>query len=351
MLIDTTRLKQDVDLVATIEQYLGPGQQKGQWHLWLCPFHQEKTPSFKVKAGETRFKCYGCGEHGDVIDFIGKMEGKGFRETAQQLRPGYLLQVTDPQKALEMQRAIRAESERKRQEAETARRQEAADKLAALSSKVEWYHAQVEQARAYWHSQGLRDDTIEKYRLGYCPRCPTYPDSDSYVIPYFQSWQPGTRYEAPQLISIRHRLASPNGSGKYRPEFAGLPNQLFNTDALDFDSEVPFSNLEPGQVILVEGEVKAIYLSHVAGMPAVGVPGASAWQDEWLGMFAHTSLVYVVFDPGAEEQARSVTGAFNGNGVSAVQVTTTSKPDDMFVKYGCSIKDFLTILRQGRRVQ
>lgn len=58
----------------------GPGRWKG-----LCPFHDEKTPSFFVIEGSNRFRCFGCGESGDAIDFIRKIDGCTFRDAVERL--------------------------------------------------------------------------------------------------------------------------------------------------------------------------------------------------------------------------------------------------------------------------
>ena len=53
---------------------------RGKDFVGLCPFHQEKTPSFYVYRDSQQYYCFGCGEHGDVINFIKKIEGKTFRD-------------------------------------------------------------------------------------------------------------------------------------------------------------------------------------------------------------------------------------------------------------------------------
>lgn len=345
--IDFQQIRLDHDLTTLVTQYLGQPKAK----KWPCPFHKEDTASFCITPDKRHFKCFGCGVTGDVTDFVAMIDKITLTEASKKLG-GYLLDLGLSKEEIKAKQAeIRREYQRRQAELEAQERQkrlEAITKISQMSSRVEEYHRQVELARNYWHSQGLPDWVIARRRLGYAPECPTYPNSPSYVIPYLQLWPD---HPNPKLVSIRHRLASPNGSGKYRPEFAGLPTRLFNLDALKPNEEVPFQNLEPGQVLLVEGEVKAMFLSDVAGLPSVGVPGANAWNDEWIPFFQGSSLVYVVFDQGVEQQSMAVTRAFNENGVKAVHVTLPcKKPDDFFVRHGGSISDFLNILKQGRKV-
>lgn len=344
MTINFQQIRLDHDLRGVIERYLGQPNRGGKW---LCPFHKENTGSFSITPDGQHFKCFGCHVAGDVTDFVAMMDSVNVTEAAKKLG-GYLLDLGMSKDQIRQKQAeIRQEYQRRQEQRKAedkAKREEAIKRVSSLAERVGWYHSMVDRAREYWHGQGLPDVTIERYQLGFCPECPTYPKSPSYVIPYHASGQ---------LVSIRHRLANPNGCGKYRPEFSGLPNQLFNADQLKMErEETDFSLLDPGQILIVEGEVKSIFLSDVAGIPAVGVPGAAAWQDDWLPMFADMSMVYVVFDDGAaaEEQARKVTRTLNGSGIKAVHVVMSCKPDDFFVKFGGTSDEFLRILRQGRRV-
>ena len=58
-------------------------QRKGNRYLGLCPFHNEKTPSFNVSDEKEFYHCFGCGEHGDVFSFLMKTEGVSFIESVQ----------------------------------------------------------------------------------------------------------------------------------------------------------------------------------------------------------------------------------------------------------------------------
>ena len=64
--IDEVRMQNDI--VEVISQYV-PLKQKGNSYFGLCPFHNEKTPSFTVFSESGRFQCFGCGEKGDALRF------------------------------------------------------------------------------------------------------------------------------------------------------------------------------------------------------------------------------------------------------------------------------------------
>lgn len=77
-------LKQNIDLVSVVESSGVMLERRGTRHCGLCPFHAEKTPSFFVFQ-DNRFKCFGCGEHGDVIDFVQRLHGLSFRDALKYL--------------------------------------------------------------------------------------------------------------------------------------------------------------------------------------------------------------------------------------------------------------------------
>ncbi|GAA1385072.1 DNA primase [Pseudonocardia kongjuensis] len=82
---DITEVRNRTRIEEIVEEYValrraGAGSLKG-----LCPFHDEKSPSFTVRPSHGTFHCFGCGEHGSVIDFIMKMEMVGFPEAVERL--------------------------------------------------------------------------------------------------------------------------------------------------------------------------------------------------------------------------------------------------------------------------
>lgn len=78
------RIKEANDLVALIESYV-PLQRRGRVLVALCPFHQEKTPSFTVWPDSQHWKCFGCQKAGDLFTFLMEREGWTFRETCERL--------------------------------------------------------------------------------------------------------------------------------------------------------------------------------------------------------------------------------------------------------------------------
>ena len=129
---------------------------KGREHSGLCPFHNEKTPSFTVSEEKGFYHCFGCGAHGDVIGFIMRSENLSFPEAVERLArdAGLDVPVTSPE---ERQRA-------KRQ----------ATLLDAVEAACAFFERQLRSAQGrpaleYLRRRGLDDATVARFRLGYAP--------------------------------------------------------------------------------------------------------------------------------------------------------------------------------------
>ena len=77
-------IKQKIDIVGIISEYVDL-KRAGRNYKALCPFHSEKSPSFMVSSELQIYKCFGCGESGDVYSFLQKYEGMEFYEALQHL--------------------------------------------------------------------------------------------------------------------------------------------------------------------------------------------------------------------------------------------------------------------------
>lgn len=135
-------------------------KRKGPRYLGLCPFHNEKTPSFNVSPQLGIFKCFGCGEAGDAITFLQKHEHLSYVEAIRWLAKRYGIEVQEEEATPEQQLE---QSER--------------ESLAVIQQwAMEWTEHQLwesEEGRrvglAYFHERGFTDHTIRTFRLGYVP--------------------------------------------------------------------------------------------------------------------------------------------------------------------------------------
>jgi DNA primase len=129
---------------------------RGREHGGLCPFHNEKTPSFYVVEDKGFFHCFGCGAHGDAIGFLMRADNLDFIEAVERL-------------AAEAGIAVPQQTP---QERERAQRQKTL--LEALAAAASFYEAQLwspsgRRAREYLVARGLDEETIRRFRLGWAP--------------------------------------------------------------------------------------------------------------------------------------------------------------------------------------
>lgn len=147
-----TELVQRSDITDVVQSYVQL-RRRGRTHTGLCPFHNEKTPSFVVYPENQSFYCFGCGVGGDVINFIKRINNVDYLEAVKYLagRAGMPLPEEDDQTGRLRMRILGANKDAAR------------FFFASLNSDA------GRNARAYWRGRGLSDDTIRRFGLGYAP--------------------------------------------------------------------------------------------------------------------------------------------------------------------------------------
>lgn len=150
-------IRQKNDIVDVISGYVGL-QKKGSNYVCCCPFHSEKTPSFSVNRNRQIYKCFGCGEGGNVVTFVMKYENCTFQEAIKMLaeKAGVVL----PQ--------VEYSEEAKRRE---TRRQKL---LEVNKEAAKFYFYQLRtphgaKAKEYLDKRRLSDETRKNFGLGYAP--------------------------------------------------------------------------------------------------------------------------------------------------------------------------------------
>ena len=147
-----TELVQRSDIVDVVQSYVQL-RHRGRTHTGLCPFHNEKTPSFVVYPETQSFYCFGCGAGGDVITFIKRINNVDYIEAVKYLaaRAGMALPEEDDQTGRLRSRIISINK----------------DAARFYFSRLNSDAGRV--GRAYWRGRGLSDATIKRFGLGYAP--------------------------------------------------------------------------------------------------------------------------------------------------------------------------------------
>lgn len=130
---------------------------RGREHSGLCPFHNEKSPSFTVSDEKGFYHCFGCGAHGSAIDFVMNSEGLSFPEAVERLAAQAGLQVPEDRPE------------------DRERSQRRAGLIDVVEAACAWFEEQLyretgKEARDYLRQRGLKQHTIEAFRLGFAPR-------------------------------------------------------------------------------------------------------------------------------------------------------------------------------------
>ncbi|MDX6723695.1 MAG: primase, partial [Solirubrobacteraceae bacterium] len=145
-----------VDLVGTRTELRRAGVNR---YEGLCPFHDERTPSFGIDPAQKLFYCFGCGEGGDAFRFVQMTEGFDFKATLEYLADRYGV-------ALEATEEDPAAAERRR---ERERLLEVLERTAAFYVRYLWESKEAEPAREYLVSRGLEEPILREFRVGYAP--------------------------------------------------------------------------------------------------------------------------------------------------------------------------------------
>jgi DNA primase len=156
---DIEAVRERIDLAKVVSGYLTLKKAGHDSLVGICPFHPEKTPSFSVSPSKGVFYCFGCGEGGDAIAFLRKVENLSFPEAVERLAPDAGVTL--------------------RYEAESAGERRAASRREALhkanAEAAQLYHRtlmdspEAAEARTYLQSRGIDREVAERFGVGYAP--------------------------------------------------------------------------------------------------------------------------------------------------------------------------------------
>ncbi|MBF0380174.1 MAG: DNA primase [Magnetococcales bacterium] len=151
-------IRERADLLEVIGPYVKLKKNGVNW-LGLCPFHNEKTPSFNVRPDKGFFKCFGCGKGGDAFEFLIRIKGIEFFDAIEELAgiAGIPLPELEKESSAQIQEKQLKEKLRER-----------------MTSALAFFRQTLKSprgklARQYLSDRGLKPETIEKFQLGYAP--------------------------------------------------------------------------------------------------------------------------------------------------------------------------------------
>ncbi len=146
-------VKSRLDIIDIIGEYLKL-RKVGAGYQALCPFHNEKTPSFYISPERQTYKCFGCGVYGDIFSFIMEMEGVDFREALHLLARRAGVEISPANAHLRSQQRVLFD---------------------ICEKSASFFQHNLEKddtglmAKKYLEERGLKPETIQEWRLGYAP--------------------------------------------------------------------------------------------------------------------------------------------------------------------------------------
>jgi DNA primase len=306
------QLKQTADIVEVISAHTDLRRQGSRW-VGLCPFHEERTPSFSVDAQEKLYHCFGCGVGGDVIKFVEEKEGLGFTEAVELLADRY---------GVELQR------EREDPQAEARRRQrhrlqELLERAAAFYANYLWESREAGTAREYLTGRGLGGDVLRAFGVGYAPsawdrvlvlgQTAGFSMAELRGVGLAQRGRGGGEYDRFRsriMFPIRDRRGRVLGFGgramrtdqgaKYvntaETEFFRKSRLLYGAD------RAKAAIAKAGRAVVVEGYTDVLALHQAGVEEAVGVMGTAITEEQVAALSGMVEEVVLALDADAAGQ-------------------------------------------------
>jgi len=306
------RVKQAVDIVEVISAHTDLRRQGTRW-VGLCPFHEERTPSFSVDAQEKLYHCFGCGVGGDTIKFVEEKEGLGFAEAVELLADRY---------------GVELEREREDPRAEAKRQQrrrlsELLDRTASFYAAYLWDSDEARKAREYLGQRGLGEETLRAFGVGYAPSAwdtvllrgqrAGFSVDELRGVGLAQRGKGGGEYDRFRsriMFPIRDRRGRTLGFGG-RAMRSDQGAKYVNTAETDFFHKSTMlygidlakaAIAKAGRAVVVEGYTDVLAL-HQAGIEeAVGVMGTAITEEQVASLSGMVDEVVLALDADAAGQ-------------------------------------------------
>lgn len=337
------KIKQRIDLVEFVRQYVPHLKKAGKTWKACCPFHKEKTPSFTVSSEKGLYYCFGCQEGGDIFDFLMKMENLSFNEAVRKL-------------------ADIAGVEYRPQGGFSAAEQQRINARKTLDWAKGFYHKNLmsaggEFARNYVKGRGLTKETVQKFELGF---------AKNDAVGLCKAAQ-ANGYTAQQLKDVGLCVQTAYGARDYfrgrlmfpiinqRGETVGFggriladgePKYLNSPETLLFSKSHVLFGLnfagpairKAGRAVLLEGYMDVI-ACHQAGFENTVAPlGTSLTAEHAKLLKRYTDNAVVLFDPDAAGIKAALRGALvlieQGLFVKVASLSDGLDPDEYITKYG-----------------
>ena len=335
-------VKSSNDIVEVISQYIHL-KRSGRNYFGLCPFHNEKSPSFSVSPDKQIFHCFGCGTGGNVISFISKIEGIGFKEAIEVLAEKANIVLPTDQSNID------------------SKKEELKAKVYKVNSfTAEYYHKKLYEpnskiAQEYVKKRKLNNETLESFKIGFSGNFDELYKAlkkEGFGDPeILESGLVNKNDNGKYIDRYRHRLMIPILDERNRvvgfggrvlddskPKYINSPENIVYSKGRNLFGLNIAKKGDTNRLLIVEGYMDAISL-HQRGITNVvaALGTALTTQQGWL-LRKNTEQVILGFDSdGAGQTAiiRAMEVMQNmGCDMRVLQMTGAKDPDEYVLKYG-----------------
>ena len=313
------RLRQTVDMAELVGAKTEL-KRSGQQLMGICPFHDERSPSFSVDPVQKVFHCFGCGEGGDLFKFVQLTEGLNFREAVESLsdRYGVTMELTeeDPQAAQRREKRDRL--------------LELLERTAAFYVRNLWESPEAEESREYLKARGLDEALLREFRVGYAPsawdkvlvasRQSGYSEAELWDAGLTAKNQKGNVYDRFRrritfpLCDSRGRVlgfgARAVGADQQPKYLNSSENAVFHKGRQVYAADLArAAAAKGGEVILCEGYTDVIAM-HQAGLRnTVGLMGTALTEDQVSELARMAPVVALALDADSAGQEAMIRAA------------------------------------------
>ncbi len=329
------------DIVSVVSRYVSLTR-RGSGNLGLCPFHNEKTPSFSVSSDKQFFHCFGCGEGGDVISFVMKIENLDFPDAVARLADWAGMEVP--------QSTYGADDRNRKKRAQEACRD------AARFFHERFKADEGKEARDYLLGRGLSPSTITRFGLGFSPDAWSslldeltgkgYSKTELLSAGLVTTGKTGKIYDRFRgramfpIIDVRGTVIGFGGRimGEGEPKYLNSPeSEVFNKRKNLYALNLA-KNSRSEYMILAEGYMDVIALHQAGFDSAVASLGTSLTEEQAHLISKYKSRVIISYDSdkagrAATERAIDILKK-TGIDVRVLMMTGAKDPDEYIKKFG-----------------
>ena len=338
-------------------------KKRGANYLGLCPFHNEKTPSFTVSPAKEIYKCFGCGRSGNSISFLMEHEKYSYTEALRWLANKYNVEIEETESSPEVKQL-----------------QQLADSLYIVNGFAQKYFSEnlfkneegIDIGLSYLKERGFQEDIIKKFQLGYCLQ-----QRDAFAKAAMAAQYNPDILQKTGLVVIREealvdnyrgRIIFPvhNNTGKVigfgariigkndrAPKYINTPeNELYIKSKILYGSYFARQAIDRNdECLLVEGYTDVISL-HQAGIENVVASGGTSLTTDQIRLIKkYTNNLTIIYDgdnAGVKAALRGLDMALEeGLNVKLVLIPDKDDPDSYVRRLGAS--QFREFVETGKK--